>query len=241
MNNIVKIVLLVLAIDSVLVGVTILWWIPHSKTATLATTSGASPVEAVSSAVPTQSTASGQSSVFGQSQVQSQAIAATVPVSSLRQSMTVEQAYQRIPHSRTPFPQTQAAGMTAAEAQAASAMFYWSDRAVVERMAQVDAISQRQPYSSENYGVILSQLNALSVPETLAAPKQLIVSAIQEQKAYIEGLARQSQRMSPEDPLVQSSHQKLVAAYGQLMQSFPQISETTKKSFFDHLCTLDFI
>jgi hypothetical protein len=32
-----------------------------------------------------------------------------------------------------------------------------------------------------------------------------------------------------------------VAAYGQLMQSFPQASEATKKSFFDCLCTLDFI
>jgi hypothetical protein len=235
MNNIVKIVLLVLAIDSLLVGVTLLWWIPHSKTATLAPASGAISAKVVSSMTSTQSSASRQT------QVQTQAIAAAVPVSNLRQSMTVEQAYQRIPHSRTPFPQAQNTGMTAAEAEAASALFYWSDLAVVERIAQVDAISQRQPYSSENYGVILSQLNALSVPETLAAPKQLIVSAIQEQKAYIEGLSRQSQRMSPEDPLVQSSHQKLVAAYGQLMQSFPQASETIKKSFFDHLCTLDFI
>jgi hypothetical protein len=224
--NIFKIVFLVIAIDSALVGAAWLW-MPHSKTAS----SGSSSTETVPpTGIKRASTP-----------VQGQAIAAAVPVSNLRQSLTVEQAYQRIPHSRTTFPQTQVAGMTAAEAQAASAMFYWSDLAVVERMVQVDAISQRQPYSSENYGVILSQLNALSVPETLAAPKQLIVSAIQEQKAYIEGLARQSQRMSPEDPLVQSSHQKLVAAYGQLMQSFPQASETTKKSFFDHLCTLDFI
>jgi hypothetical protein len=235
MNNIVKIVLLVLAIDSVLVGVTILWWMPHSKTSTLAPTSGASPIAVASSIISTQPSASGQT------QVQAQAIAAAVPVSNLRQSMTVEQAYQRIPHSRTPFSQAQNTGMTATEAQAASALFYWSDLAVVERIAQVDAISQRQPYSSENYGIILSQLNALSVPETLAEPKQLIVSAIQEQKAYIEGLARQSQRMSQQDPLVQSSHQKLVSAYSQLMQRFPQASETTKKSFFDHLCTLDFI
>jgi hypothetical protein len=121
--------------------------------------------------------------------------------------------------------------LTTIEAQAASALFYWSDLAVVERIAQVDAILQRQPYSSENYGVILSQMNALSEPETLAAPKQLIVSTMQEQKAYIEGLARQSQRLSPEDPFVQSSHQKLVAAYSQLMQRFPQASETTKNFF----------
>jgi hypothetical protein len=231
MNNIVKVVLLVLAIDSALVGATALWWIPHSRTASLASTSGARSVEAVSSVALSQSNAS----------VQPQAIAAAVPTSNLRQSMTVEQAYQRIPHSRTPFPQASETGMTAVEAQAVSAMFYWSDLAVVERVAQVNALSQRQPYSSENYGVILSQLNALSVPESLAAPKQMIVSAIQSQKAYIERPARQSQRMSPEDPLVQSSHQNLVAAYGQLMQHFPQASETTKKSFFDHLCSLDFI
>jgi hypothetical protein len=253
MNKILKIVLLVIAVDSALVGAAMLW-MPHSKTTPLESTSESSsaalPIAAapllpspqpstvtdsINGSNPTASPATASSLPSGQP------IAAAVSVTNLHQTLSVEQAYQRIPHSRTQFTQAQATGMTAAEAQAATELFYWSDLAVVERIAQVDAVQQKQPYSAENYGVILSQMNALNVPESLAAPKQMIVTAIQDQKAYIESLARQPKPVSPEDPLVQSSHQKILAAYGQLMQRFPQASETTKKSFFDHLCSLDFI
>jgi hypothetical protein len=254
--NILKIVLLVIAIDSALVGAAILW-MPYAKTAASNPASESSPAAAIAAtqsfpseqpstvANPTSSTSASPTasptSATTASAPSAQPMAAAVSVSNLHQTLTVEQAYQRIPHSRTPFMQAQATGMTAAEAQAASDLFHWSDLAVVERIAQVDAIQQRQPYSSENYSVILSQMNALNVPETLAAPKQMIVAAIQEQKSYIEGLASQLKPVSPEDPLVQSSHQKILAAYGQLMQRYPQASESTKKSFFDHLCSLDFI
>jgi hypothetical protein len=254
MNNILKIVLLVIAVDSALVGAAMLW-MPHSKTTPLESTSESSsaalPIAAapllpspqpstvtdsINGSNPTASPIAGASSLPS-----GQPITAAISVTNLHQTLSVEQAYQRIPHSRTQFTQAQATGMTAAEAQSATELFYWSDLAVVERIAQVDAVQQKQPYSAENYGVILSQMNALNVPESLAAPKQMIVTAIQDQKAYIESLARQPKPVSPEDPLVQSSHQKILAAYGQLMQRFPQASETTKKSFFDHLCSLDFI
>jgi hypothetical protein len=164
-----------------------------------------------------------------------------VPIANLSQVMTIEQAYQSIPHGRTPFAPEQAGGMTPAEAQSIGALFYWSDLAVVERVTQVNAIQKGQAFSSENYGVILSQINALGVPEKLAAPKQLIVAAIQDQKAYFEGHGRQSQSVASQDPLIQSSHQKLLSAYSQLMQLYPQASEANKKAIFDRLCALDFI
>jgi hypothetical protein len=167
--------------------------------------------------------------------------AAAVPIANLSQVMTIEQAYQSIPHGRTPFAPEQAGGMTPAEAQSIGALFYWSDLAVVERVTQVNAIQKGQAFSSENYGVILSQINALGVPEKLAAPKQLIVAAIQDQKAYFEGHGRQSQSVASQDPLIQSSHQKLLSAYSQLMQLYPQASEANKKAIFDRLCALDFI
>jgi hypothetical protein len=164
-----------------------------------------------------------------------------VPIANLSQVMTIEQAYQSIPHGRTPFAPEQAGGMTPAEAQSIGALFYWSDLAVVERVTQVNAIQKGQAFSSENYGVILSQINALGVPEKLAAPKQLIVAAIQDQKAYFEGHGRQSQSVASQDPLIQSSHQKLLSAYSQLMQLYPQASEANKKAIFDRLCALDFV
>jgi hypothetical protein len=167
--------------------------------------------------------------------------AAAVSIANLSQVMTIEQAYQSIPHGRTPFAPDQAGGMTPAEAQAVGALFYWSDLAVVERVTQVNAIQKGQAFSSENYGVILSQINALGVPEKLAAPKQLIVAAIQDQKAYFEGHGRQSQSVASQDPLIQSSHQKLLSAYSQLMQLYPQASESNTKAIFDRLCALDFI
>lgn len=167
--------------------------------------------------------------------------AAAVPIANLSQVMTIEQAYQSIPHGRTPFAPDQAGGITAAEAQSIGALFYWSDLAVVERVTQMNAIQRGQAFSSQNYDLILAQMNLIGAPERLVAPKQMIVAAIQDQKAFFAEHARQSQSVSPQDPLIQSSHQKLLAVYGQLMQLYPQASESNKKAMFDRLCALDFI
>jgi hypothetical protein len=77
----------------------------------------------------------------------------------------------------------------------------------------------------------------------LAEPKNLITQAIADQKSYFEQWARagQSHVSNPQDPLIQSSHQKLFAAYNKLMERYPQESDHNKRAFFDHLYTLGFI
>jgi hypothetical protein len=218
-----------------------------SATAAAPTTAGfqgaATVAVSTATAVPQGATAAAAAPTTAAQSLSSsaQSPVAAVSIANLSQAMTIEQAYQSIPHGRTPFVPEQAGGMPPAEAQSIGALFYWSDLAVVERVAQMNALQRGQAFSSENYDVILSQLNALGVPEKLVAPKQLVVAAIQDQKAYFEGPARQSQSVASQDPLIQSSHQKLLSAYGQLMQLYPQASESNKKAMFDRLCALDFI
>ena len=162
----------------------------------------------------------------------------------LNQAFTVAEAYELIPHQRTSFSLASTA-MDDSEAQQLAQFFKLTDGAVVERVAhqralQAGALAET---SFENYEIILSQITALTLPQALDEPKQLIVAAIEEQQAYFEGW-RQSgdpQFYESTDPLIQSSHRKLIKAYQQIMRAYPHASEHNKTAFFDHLCALDFI
>jgi hypothetical protein len=165
------------------------------------------------------------------------------PTISVQQSMTVGQAYQRIPHAQTTFSPTQTQAMNASEAQNANELFTWVDFAIVERVMLMDNIQRGQQYSSGNYAVILAKLNNMVVAEKLTESKNLIIAAINDQKNYFEQQARaaQSQPINSQNSLIQDSHQKLFTAYNKLMALYPQESDHNKKAFFDHLCALDFI
>jgi hypothetical protein len=165
------------------------------------------------------------------------------PTVAVQQSMSVEQAYQRIPHAKTTFSVAQTQAMNAAESQSANELFQLVDSAIVERVMAMDNVQRGQPYSSRNYDAILARLNSLAVPEKLAAPRSLISAAINDQKSYFERLNRdrKSQSLGAQDPLIQSAHQKLFTAYNRLMGVYPQESAYNKKAFFDHLCALDFV
>jgi hypothetical protein len=165
------------------------------------------------------------------------------PTISVQQSMTVGQAYQRIPHAQTTFSPAQTQVMNTAESQSANDLFTWVDFSIVERVTMMDNMQRGQQYSPGNYAVILTKLNSIAVPEKLTEPKSLIIAAINEQKSYFEQQSRagQSQPINSQDPLIQSAHQKLFTAYNKLIELYPQESEHNKKAFFDHLCALDFV
>jgi len=156
----------------------------------------------------------------------------------IRQSMTVDQAYHAIPHQRTRFDPSPAA-MVANEKQFLDSFFGLTDLAVAERVGLQMAIA-RGAAARDNYDAILARLAALTAPAKLAKARQLVSEAVKEQREYLRHL-RAGATFDANAPLVQSSHDKLIAAYGELMRIYPSENAHNKKAFFDHLCALDFI
>jgi len=115
-------------------------------------------------------------------------------------------------------------------------------------MSRYEGGDNGQGWYDETIDGVLARLNALSSPEYLEEPSELIVSAIEEQKQFFQEWAEASdeekadiREQTARHPLVQSSHRKLIKAYKKLMSQFPEETKHNKKAFFDHLCALDFI
>ena len=162
----------------------------------------------------------------------------------LEQSLTVESAYQAIPHQRTPFS-LEKTYLDDDAAQRLHRFFELTDMAVVERVYSLRTLHSGNIsyYSSANYEAILLALEALDLSAELSEPKQLVIEAIQEQKAYFEAWYHSGNAgfHSYQHSLVQSSHGKLIQAYNQIMAAYPNESNHNQTAFFDHLCALDFI
>jgi hypothetical protein len=155
----------------------------------------------------------------------------------LKQSLSVEQAYKAIPHNKTRFdPAT--AGMGPDEKAFLDTFFGLSDLAVAERVESQAAISTKMPVTG-NYDEILKRLKALPVPPKLETAHRLVTEAVDEQRQYLDSL-RLGGAFDASAPLVESSHEKLVQAYGELMRLYPSENQHNQKAFFDHLCALDF-
>lgn len=162
----------------------------------------------------------------------------------LDQSLSIEAAYQAIPHQRTPFS-LEKTYINDDAAERLHRFFELTDMAVVERVHSLKTMysGNLSYYSSANYESILKEIEALDLPTELSAPKQLVMEAIQEQQAYFEQWYHSGERVfhNVQHSLVQSSHSKLIQAYNQIMAAYPHESQHNKTAFFDHLCALDFI
>ncbi len=158
-------------------------------------------------------------------------------------SMSVADAYRAIPHQQTTFaPDT--ASMPSDERRFVESLFKLTDIAVAERVQSLHYFQTRgqQGSAPRNYSTLVARLDALNAPGSLTQVKTLVTSAITEQKQYFSTLDPKTKlKFNAHDPLVQSSHRKLIAAYQLLMSEYPSEDAHNKKSFFDHLCALDFI
>lgn len=158
-------------------------------------------------------------------------------------SMSVEDAYRAIPHHQTTFAPNRAS-MSTDERRFIESMFKLTDIAVAERVQSLHFFQTQGQQGSppRNYPTLLARLNALSTPQALSEVKSLITSAVTEQQHYfLEADTGSKLDFDAHNPLVQSSHRKLIAAYQLLMSRYPSEDAHNKKAFFDHLCALDFI
>jgi hypothetical protein len=155
----------------------------------------------------------------------------------IAQTMSVDEAYKAIPHNKTRFdPST--AGMEKDEKAFLDTFFGLSDLAVAERVETQAALSTKRPMT-DNYDEILRRLKSLVVPGKLKTAHRLVTEAVEEQRQYLVTL-KDGAAFDANAPLVESSHQKLVQAYGELMRAYPAENAHNQRAFFDHLCALDF-
>jgi hypothetical protein len=125
--------------------------------------------------------------------------------------LSIEEAYGRIPHARTPF-RSDLAQMSEAEKSYLQALFGATDRGVVERVFVQDQLYQgsRLAFQGSNYDILLEQVMSLPTPVKLMPVETLIYEAIEEQRHYLIdwGESADSRYFSPHAALVQSSHKK---------------------------------
>jgi hypothetical protein len=168
------------------------------------------------------------------------------------QAMTVEEAYKAIPHQRTIFDPEQA-NMARQDALYLQKFFALTDEALRDR---VEALTR---LSGSKGGITIAEYNkrhektvkalaGLAPSDTAAPASMIIVEAIGEQADFLNAWARAEPKKKEwlkanfrDDPLVQSSHNKLVKGYMMLLQAFPVEAGQNRQAFYDYLCALDFL
>jgi len=162
----------------------------------------------------------------------------------------VEDAYQAIPHRRTPFEVTTST-LSTSESEALKRLFELTDRGVVVRVQGLQAQHAADVVAlervSSGYSSLTYALATLAVPATIENAKAHILQSVQLHQHHFEvALNRQrsnaeaSAKFQRSDEIVQASSH-LHSAYGLLMKSFPDESSRNRQAFFDHLCALDFL
>ena len=158
--------------------------------------------------------------------------------------LSVSDAYQAIPHARTPFDAA-LAQMTDAEREYLNQLFWITDLGVTQRVQTQMWLQSagRSGAHHDNYPILLAQLDMLDVPDSLRDVHQLITAAITLQQRYLEQWDRAGvgAHFDASDALVRQSHGKLIKAYQVLMGRFDTEQAHNQRAFYDHLCALDFI
>lgn len=170
-------------------------------------------------------------------------------------ALTVEEAYNAIPHTRAPYDPGRSTRETV-ESQFLSELLALSDRALVQRITAMRAMSAGKPgalatYESEVDNIV-RDIEALSEPASAKGLGSILVQAIRGQQEFFRSWARASENgqafavprgaaTSGVDSTIRASSGRLHQLYGELMRRYANESPENKNSFFQHLCALDFI
>ncbi|MCB0325239.1 MAG: hypothetical protein KDD69_16765 [Bdellovibrionales bacterium] len=167
-------------------------------------------------------------------------------------ALSPEEAYEAISHRRTEF-QAEQSTLDRDEALNLEQLFQLVDRAVVQRVQTLQWFTSGgvagKTVSSYNAQTeqIISEFDFLVRPRELAPVRQLILSAIEDQKQFFYDSHRRLQTggtfafRGTRDPLVASSSRKLREALARLQKRYPNESAHNRRAFQDHLGALDFV
>ena len=166
--------------------------------------------------------------------------------------LTVEEAYQAIPHDRTPFDLKQS-HIAAEDAKYLDHLFFVTDMAMRLRVQTLRQFLNLNPHNVASYNReidnLIGSFDLVQTPPHLMNVQVTVLDSIKDQKEFFNDWARAGgtgqyqiiSRSYAQHPRVQSSHQKLYAAYNELKALYPGETPHNTQAFFDHLCALDFI
>lgn len=168
--------------------------------------------------------------------------------------MTVQDAYQAIPHQQTPFNKKRSK-IPAKESKYLDHFFFVSDMALRARVMTLNYFwDRKRSMSIEEYNAeidnFLSSFEFAKAPtEALVEAERLLIESIKEQQEFFNAWEKArgtdkfelySKNMA-NHPKVKSSHGKLLQTYYILKAAYPREDEQNLQAFYDHLCALDFI
>ena len=170
-------------------------------------------------------------------------------------ALTVEEAYKAIPHSRAEYDPTRST-RDRSEREYLAALFRLSDRALVQRIMAMHALSDGKPGALATYeseiGTIVGDIESLREPQTATGLGAILVRALHGQLEFFRSWSRAREKGLPfgvpngtaqsgVDPTIRSASGSLHQLYGELMRRYANESAENKNSFFQYLCALDFI
>jgi len=168
------------------------------------------------------------------------------------QDMSVEQAYALIYEDRIPFDGKQST-LDEKDTKYLEHLFFVTDMAMRLRVIMLNNfrkgnISGLKYYEGE-IASLISSFEMVETPELMKPVQKDVIEAINDQKMFFKSWAKLSgtpefvtiMKTMTNEPLVFSSHQKLIRAYKGLIDAYPGESGYNQKAFYSHLCALDFI
>ena len=152
-------------------------------------------------------------------------------------AMSVDEAYQDIPHNRTVFEPGTAQSIPDVERRYLIQFFAWIDQAII-----ANAVSRRNGDVPHAYEKTWSVQAGLRPSPKLRHVQELVGAAIQDEYVYLKERQQMSVRsFDAGHPRVQAASRRLHQAYSELMTLYPAENAHNKQAFFDYLCALDFL
>jgi hypothetical protein len=162
--------------------------------------------------------------------------------------ITVEQAYEAVPHRRTVFDDSDTT-VPVEDRAYLKTVFQTLDQATAVRVAGMQNLaSGHVDYSDPDaeYDQLVAFLRGMSPPQKLEAYHHDILDALINQRQFFADWKSKGERFSyPQavrtHPSVQRASSALRSAYNELMAHYPHEAKTNQDAFFDYHCALDFL
>ena len=151
-------------------------------------------------------------------------------------AMSVEEAYQAIPHQRTVFDKG-AATMNPQERDFLDEFFWLTDMGILVRVEALKGGNTPEE-TAARYQKLEAKFQDLKVPGPLRKVYDLVEGAVKDQRDF---LALSPRPDFHNHRLIQSASGKLHQAYSELMKLYPKEGQNNKQAFYDYLCALDFV
>ena len=161
--------------------------------------------------------------------------------------LSVDAAYKAIPHRRTAMDFA-VSNMPEADKRFLEVAFHLIDQAIRVRVSAYQKFSRGELSDSPlvDFDRLNEYLRQVEAPSSLSSYQARLVQALSDQRPFFQEWLDQGQQFRygssvATHPKVQSASNALRAAYGILMELYPNDTATNKEAFFDYHCALDFI